>query len=95
MLQRPQRGATSVVALYDDQRGVYLGALRDDQFRALRRSLRDLDTRAGTATLERAQVDQLRQLGANAELCTALETRIARYGSLRVRRAKLPADGEE
>jgi processive 1,2-diacylglycerol beta-glucosyltransferase len=95
ILQRPQRGGPSVVALYDDQRGVYLGALSDDQFRALRRSWREPDARAGTATLEQAQVALLRQLGADAELCAALETRIARYGPLRVRRAKLPAAGEE
>jgi processive 1,2-diacylglycerol beta-glucosyltransferase len=84
--------APSVVALYDDERGVFIGAMTRELFRGLRRSLTDFDTRAGIATLDLRHVRRLRDLGADASLCQAIETRIARYGPLRIRRTTVPVE---
>ena len=86
----PWNEAPSVVALYDDQRGLYLGAVSNDQWSRLRRSLGDLDARTGAATFDSAQVDRLRALGADPRLCDNLAARIARSGPIRVRRSKVP-----
>ena len=79
----------TAVRLYDDERGVYLGAVTSDQFRKLRRILADFDAQAGTATLDTRHVERLRELGADREVCEGLAERIARYGPLRVRHSKV------
>ncbi len=79
----------TVVRLYDDERGVYLGAVTSEQFRKLRRILPDINAQAGTATLDARHVERLRELGADREVCEGLAERIARYGPLRVRHSKV------
>ena len=84
--------AASIIALYDDERGLYLGAVSNDQWSRLRRSLTGLDTRTGGATLDIPQVERLRKLGANPLLCDTLQRRIARSGPIRIRRSRVPVE---
>lgn len=85
----PWNEAGNVVTLYDDQRGVYLGAITDEQFRRLRKSLDDFDARSGIATIERSHVERLRQIAVDPALCQRLDQRIARFGPLRIRRTRM------
>lgn len=79
----------AMAALYDDERGVHLGTVTSEQFRRLRRQLKDLDSKAGTALMEAEQVERLRGLGVDARVCEAIADRVARYGRLRIRYSRL------
>lgn len=79
----------AAVTLYDDERGVHLGTVTGEQFRRLRRYLKDLDAKSGTALIDIEHAERLRSLGADPQVCEPIASRIARYGPLRIRYTKL------
>ena len=87
--RRRWHAAPAAIDLYDNERGVHLATVTNEQFRALRRLLRDFDSQTGTATLNVEHVARLRALGVDPHVCDMLAARIARYGPLRIRRSKV------
>jgi processive 1,2-diacylglycerol beta-glucosyltransferase len=83
-----------MVTLYDDQRGVYLGSITSEQFRKLRRYLRDRDTKAETATIDHEHIERLRSLDVEPQVCEGIASRIAVYGPLRVRYSRVSGRNE-
>ncbi len=81
--------ATTAIDLYDDERGVHLGTVTNEQFRMLRRVLSDFDGQTGTATLTMEQVARFRARGGDPQVCDILAARIARSGPMRLRRSKV------
>ncbi len=86
----PWATAPTAVAFYDDERGLYLGMVTNDLYRKLRRFLPDIDAQSGTSAMNTEQVERLRGLGADPQVCDIMQERIARHGPLRIRRSKVP-----